>query len=155
MMGMADRATSRSVELVYDLMRHIFRGLSQHQEEAWLHTDLSMAQIKAFFTISRDGDPSIGVIAKELHVGLSAASQIVDRLVKAGLIERRAHPYDRRVTQCVLSVQGERLRDSFQTGPQLMRNWLEQLTPDELASLKIGLQALARQADQEGHTSNG
>lgn len=141
-----------------ELMREIFRGLSQPQDEAWLHTELSMAQVKALLAIGKDGDPSIGVVAKELNVGLSAASQIVERLVRAGLVERRPHPHDRRVTQCVLSAEGDHMLSSFQRGPRLLRERLQSMDPQDLRCLEQGLTALAkaiRHGGHEGEDSDG
>lgn len=126
------------------LMREVFRGISEQQDEALLHTELSMAQIKALLAISKDGDPSVGGVAKELKIGLSAASQIVERLVKAGLVERRAHPSDRRVIQCVLTPQGQVVVERFQTGPRLLRQWLKHMDPNGLTQLQQGLTALVQ-----------
>ncbi len=147
-----------TAETTLELMREIFRGLSQPQDEAWLHTELSMAQVKALLAIGKDGDPSIGVVAKELNVGLSAASQIVERLVRAGLVERRPHPHDRRVTQCVLSAEGDHMVSSFQRGPRLLRERLESMDPKDLQRLEQGLAALAqaiRSNGREGDDNDG
>jgi DNA-binding MarR family transcriptional regulator len=130
---------------VMELMREIFRGMTQQQDEALLHTDLSMAQVKALLAVGKEGDPSMGMVAKELNIGLSAASQIVERLVKAGLVERRPNPSDRRITQCVLSPEGERLWQRLRTGSQRLRLIVERLAPDDLASLERGLSALANE----------
>lgn len=136
-----------------ELMRRIFRGMTQQQDEALLHSDLSMAQVKALVAIGKDGDPSVGTVAKELNIGLSAASQVVERLVKSGLVERQPHPSDRRVTQCVLSAEGEKLWQRFRMGSQRLRQLLERLSPGDLQSLKRGLSALAaeiRVAQEKG-----
>lgn len=155
---MEEMRTGASTHTTLELMREIFRGLSQPQDEAWLHTELSMAQVKALVAIGKDGDPSIGVVAKELNVGLSAASQIVERLVRAGLVERRPHPHDRRITQCVLSVEGDQMLNSFQRGPRLLRERLESLAPADLERLEQGLAALAkamRNSGREGDDTHG
>lgn len=156
---MTDVKADERVETVYQLMREVFKGIWQRQEDAWLHTDLSMAQAKALAAIATNGDPSVGVVARELNIGLPAASQIVERLVKAGLVERRPHPHDRRITQCCLSEHGENLRRRFQTGPRVIRDWLQRLAPDDLESLERGLGALAREAmkgrrEGEGYHGN-
>lgn len=146
------KVTKRTDETL-ELMREIFRGMTQQQDEALLHTDLSMAQVKAILAIGKQHDPSMGGIAKELNIGLSAASQIVERLVKAGLVERQSHPSDRRITQCVLSTEGERMWRHFRTGSQRLRQWVDRLAADDLASLERGLSALVREvrkAQSEG-----
>jgi DNA-binding MarR family transcriptional regulator len=135
--------TLESVDRVLQAMREIFHELARGQQEMLLHSDLSMAQVKAFMAIAKDGDPSVGVVAKELHIGLSAASQMVERLVKAGLVERRPHPHDRRITQCVLSGRGRELHRQFEARPRMLRAWLERLDGEDLMSLQKGIGALA------------
>jgi len=48
-------------------------------------------------------------LAKELDVGESAATAVVDRLVRQGLVVRRDDPTDRRVVRLALSDTGESL----------------------------------------------
>lgn len=138
--------TTTRADTAMRLMRQVFEGVAERRERAWLDTDLSMAQVKGLMAIGKTGEPSVGDVAKELGIGLSAASQIVDRLVKAGLVARQPHPNDRRVTQCVLTEPGDTLLRQLQTGPRLLREWLDQLDPEDLASLERGLGALARHA---------
>ena len=137
--------TEDGADTVIQLMRAVFLGVSQQQDDALLHTELSMAQVKALVAIAKTGEPPIGLVAKELNIGLSAASQIVERLVRAGLVERRPSPSDRRVTQCHLSDEGTQIWQKFSAGPQMLRKWLQQLAPDELSALEKGLDALVRQ----------
>ena len=141
---MPDSGMESRIDAVMGRMRKLFVLFSSQREASWLHSELTMAQVKAFFVIAKDGDPSVGVVAKELQIGLSSASQVVDRLVKAGLVERRPHQTDRRIIECVLSEKGEALRRQSQSAPQLIREWLSRLHSDELAALETGLQALAR-----------
>lgn len=135
--------TLEPADRVLKAMRQIFHELAQSQQEMILQSDLSMGQVKAFMAIAKDGDPSVGVVAKELHIGLSAASQMVERLVKTGLVERHPHPRDRRVTQCILSDRGRELYHQFEAGPRMLRAWLECLEGEDLASLQRGIGALA------------
>lgn len=146
MSKVGDTEIKTRADTTLDLMREIFRGVAEQRSEAWLHTDLSMAQVKALVVIGKGAEPSVGDVAKELGIGLSAASQIVDRLVKADLVERQPHPHDRRVTRCVLTGTGNAALRQLQTAPRLVREWLERLSPEDLASLERGLGALARQA---------
>ncbi|NMP23453.1 MarR family winged helix-turn-helix transcriptional regulator [Sulfobacillus harzensis] len=136
------------VDLVWGRMRALAREIASRQQDVLMHADLTMSQMKAFFAIAKDGDPSIGLVAKELNIGLPSASQVVERLVKAGLVERRPHPHDRRVTQCVLSERGQNLRRELDAGPRALREWLERMDARDLAELERGLSALAEMAAQ-------
>lgn len=134
------------VGLVWERMRALAREIAMRQQDILMHLDLTMPQLKAFFAIARDGDPAVGLIAKELHIGLPSASQVVERLVKAGLVERRPHPLDRRVTQCVLSARGRELSRELDAGPKALREWLAGMDTEALGELERGLDALAARA---------
>jgi len=143
---MGDIPVDMCVDTVMDRMRDLYQEFARQHEDAWIHSDLSMAQVKAFFVIAKDGEPSVGLVAKELNIGLSSASQVVERLVKAGLVERRPHPHDRRVMQCVLSRKGQKLREQSETGSDMVRAWLKRIDKEQLAALATGLTALAEEA---------
>ncbi len=134
------------MDAVWERMRALAREISSRQQHVLMHADLTMSQLKAFFIIAKDGDPSIGSLAKELSIGLPSASHVVERLVKAGLVERRPHPHDRRITQCVLSPQGQDLKRELDAGPRALREWLERMAPDVLMDLERGLNALFDEA---------
>jgi DNA-binding MarR family transcriptional regulator len=146
------------VALVLDRMRTLAREIALQQQNVLMHLDLTMPQLKALFTVVREGEPAVGVIARELHVGLPSASQIVDRLVKAGFVERHPHPLDRRVTLCVLSARGQALSRELNAGPKALKEWLASMEPEALAQLQQGLDALAARAmasRQKGEENNG
>ncbi|MEV5554855.1 MarR family transcriptional regulator [Nonomuraea wenchangensis] len=50
-------------------------------------------------------------LAERMSCEPSNATFIVDKLEKQGLIERRAHPTDRRAKQLVLTPEGDALRE--------------------------------------------
>lgn len=133
---------SSPIDATLELMREIFHGVSQRQDDAFLHTELSLAQIKALVAIGKAGEPSVGVMAKKLNIGLSAASQIVERLVKADLVERHAHPSDRRIIQLRLTAQGTAMFERFESGPRRLTQWLDAMDERDLKRLQQGLSAL-------------
>src|SRR5579885_2377141 len=69
----------------------------------WLQLDMSIGQIKALFAIGYLGSTTVGGLAEILHIGQSATSILIDRLVHHGLVERREDPEDRRRTFVTLS----------------------------------------------------
>ncbi len=139
-----ERTALSPIDMTLELMREIFYGVSQRQDDALLQTELSLAQIKALVAIGKGGEPSVGVIARKLNIGLSAASQIVERLVKANLVERRAHPRDRRIIQCALTAQGTAVFERFQSGPRRLAQWLDAMQERDLKKLQQGLSALVQ-----------
>ena len=70
---------------------------------------LSVPQIGALFHISERGTCGVTDVGEDLGVTSAAASQMLERLVQAGLVERREDPDDRRAKRIVLTGRGHRL----------------------------------------------
>ena len=105
---------------------------------------MTMAQIKALFTISHGESVPVSGIAEYLGVGQPTASHLVEKLVRQGFASRSESPVDRRVTLVQLTPKGQDLvRRLYQGGEELYRTWVMQLTQEERKFLLDGLQALA------------
>lgn len=132
--------------------RAIFRALQSATTPSWIDIDLSGAQLKALFVLSREGSASIGRIAEALRIGLPTGSHLVDRLVQAGLAERGEDPGDRRRTLARLTPKGEELVAQLRQGSSnQLKEWIAQLDDADAAALLRGLRALVRAARLEIH----
>ncbi|GGG10166.1 MarR family transcriptional regulator [Paenibacillus albidus] len=71
--------------------------------------------------------PDIGIteLAELLHLGNSAASGVVDRMVKAGLITRQRSESDRRIFHLAMTEKGKEIREKSK---QSLRRHLLPLT---------------------------
>jgi DNA-binding MarR family transcriptional regulator len=108
---------------------------------------LSMTQFNTLFRLHHAGICGVTEVGDHLGVTNAAASQMVERLVQQGLIERTEDPSDRRVRQLSLTEKGRRLvLDSIEA----RRRWMEQLTDvldaEELAQIIQALTILTRSA---------
>jgi DNA-binding MarR family transcriptional regulator len=113
----------------------------------WMELDMTMAQIKALFTISQGEAVPVNRVAEYLNVGQPTASHLVDKLVRQGFASRSESPADRRVTLVSLTAKGQDLvRRLYQGGEDQYRSWVKQLADEERKQLLSGLQALARAA---------
>ncbi len=74
---------------------------------------VSMPQIGALFHIRSKGSCGVTDVGDDLGVTSAAASQMLERLVQNGLVQRREDPDDRRGTGGVDPVHG---RDRLRTG---------------------------------------
>jgi DNA-binding MarR family transcriptional regulator len=112
----------------------------------FLDLDISMAQFKGLLTLAHHPRGTVGQFADTLHIGRSAASLLVDRLVQDGLAERAEDTVDRRKMVLCLSPRGEELVAMFHQGRaerDPLPAWLEKLGEDDLGALVQGLRALA------------
>jgi DNA-binding MarR family transcriptional regulator len=57
--------------------------------------------------VADDGEATVGNLARRLHIGQSAATQLARRVEDAGLIERTVSPTDARVHPLRLTAEGE------------------------------------------------
>ena len=67
---------------------------------------MSVAQFRLLLYIRRNPATSLSPLADHLGTSLPAASQLVERLVQAGLIAREQHPRERRRVQLRLTDAG-------------------------------------------------
>ena len=113
----------------------------------WAGHSLMLAQLTALFALFRSGPLPVGQPGAVLGLSKSAASLLVDALVRRGLVERHEDPRDRRRALTRLAPRGRSLISEHHSGShQQFEAWLAELHPPELASLARGLAALASAA---------
>jgi DNA-binding MarR family transcriptional regulator len=92
-----------------DAMSKLF--LEQFQQQI-AELDLTLLQAQVL-RILRRGPLPTGQLASELRISAPAITQLTDRLIRKGLIERQAASLDRRCVLVALSARGKRLVDQF------------------------------------------
>ena len=68
---------------------------------------LSVAQFRLLLFVRRHPGTSLSPLAEHLGTTLPAASQLVERLVRAGLVTRAQHPEERRRVELRLTETGD------------------------------------------------
>ena len=95
----------------------------------WNHfaksTGLSMPQISILMQLHHKGPCGMSEVSNRFDISAAAASQLVEKLVHAGYLERAEDPTDRRAKLLTLSTQGEEL---IQKGAEERYHWLDDLT---------------------------
>ena len=86
--------------------------LDLHQQHL-AELDLTLSQAQALRVLRRSGSVPTGRLATELRISAPAVTQLTDRLIRKGLIERRTAVGDRRTVLVALSAKGKRLVDQF------------------------------------------
>lgn len=69
--------------------------------------EITMSQFQALKHIAHNGPCTIGTIAEGLSVSQPAATMLIDRMVRKGLVERHPGRIDRRQSEVVLAAHGE------------------------------------------------
>jgi DNA-binding MarR family transcriptional regulator len=140
-----------STEEALAAYRKVHRALLTSTASRWRDLDLTMQQVRAMFFLRDEEEASVGRLAELFGFGLPAASLLADRLVRAGYVERREDPGDRRRVLLSLTRVGARLVTDLREGSHsVLRRWMSGLPPEELAALTRGWRALAEVASHHG-----
>jgi MarR family transcriptional regulator, organic hydroperoxide resistance regulator len=134
--------------LGYTTMR---RALLTSTASRWRDLDISMQQLRAIYILRDEEVASVGRLAEVFRIGLPGASVLADRLVRSGFAERSEDPADRRRVLLSLTRDGLQLVTELREGShQVLRRWMAQLPPEDLAALSRGWLALAEVASRHG-----
>jgi DNA-binding MarR family transcriptional regulator len=119
---------------------------------AWAHhaksMGLSMPQFSILMQLHHHGQCGVSDISERFEISTAAASQHVENLVQAGLLERLETPGDRRVREVQLTDKG---RSLIEKGLAQRHAWIEDLSAalsdadrDRIASALTELTRAAR-----------
>jgi MarR family transcriptional regulator, organic hydroperoxide resistance regulator len=107
--------------------------------------DLTYNQYKTLLTVADRGEGTLGDLARELNVTMSSASQMVERLVGQGLIDRRQDADNRRQVRIRLTERGEELIAELRQGILAeYHKLLARLPDEEQEDLVRSLETIAR-----------
>jgi DNA-binding MarR family transcriptional regulator len=128
----------------------MFITRSMHDWSRYVRTsELSMPLFGILMHLHYRNSTNISHLSQYLGISAPAASQLVDRLVKGGLVERTEEPQNRRAKHLSLTRKG---RELIETGLSHRHLWvgpvLERLSPQESRTVRQGLEILARNLRQ-------
>jgi DNA-binding MarR family transcriptional regulator len=93
----------REFEILYDLMGELYRMLACSFTGPGDGVPISPSQKRAIGYLRRNPDSTLSELAFDLDMTLGSVSDMVERLVAAGLVERKTNPLDRRQVQLSLT----------------------------------------------------
>ena len=125
----------------------------------WTHfaksTGLSMPQFSILMQLHHKGPCGLSEISERFDVTAAAASQLVDKLVQAGYLEREEDPHDRRAKLLTLSDTGRALIDQ---GTEERYRWMDDLAVninmEERSRVVEALEILTKAAQQLEEKNN-
>jgi DNA-binding MarR family transcriptional regulator len=112
-------------------------------------TGLSIPQFSILMQLHHKGACGMSEVSERFEISAAAASQLVDKLVQGGLIERAEDPNDRRAKVLNISGKGKKL---IQKGIEERYRWVEELsgrlTADERTQVSEALNIMTRAAQE-------
>ena len=116
---------------------------------------LSMSQLGALFHLNRMGTSGVTNLGDHLGVTSAAASQMLDRLVQQGLIQRTEDPNDRRVKKIELTTQGcQVLEESIRARQGWLDDFANNLSDQEKELAINALNIMIDKANQLNHPNH-
>ncbi|SEU28994.1 MarR family winged helix-turn-helix transcriptional regulator [Paenibacillus sp. NFR01] len=114
----------RQLDEILTSFRRISQAYSQLLRKIADELEITSVQLSVLRKISMHPDVGVTELAELLHLGNSAASGIVDRMVKAGLITRDRCASDKRMYLLALTSKGQGIIESSR---QALRRHLQPL----------------------------
>ncbi len=111
-------------------------------------TGLSRPQIHALLHIYHVGECQISEIGALTETSPAAASQLVERLVQQGLVQRTEDPLNRRVKKLRLTDRSLKLINQGVTSNRFLMDLMAALTPRQRKTVHIALGYLAQASQQ-------
>lgn len=145
----ADPATATALNLWATLSRAYQASAELSRIHIHRH-GLSPAEFAVLEALYRKGPLLLGEVQRKALVSSGGTTFLVDRLVKRGLVERRACPTDRRARYAALTAAGtDLMRDVFPAHAAAIRDAMAGLsTADQKAAIallrRLGFAAAAR-----------
>ena len=110
-------------------------------------TGLSMPQFGILMQLHYRGNCGVSDIGERFDISNAAASQLVEKLVQSGLIQREEDPADRRAKLLNLTDKGKQL---IQQGIEERYRWVDtlaaKLTPEERAKVAEAMNIMIQTA---------
>jgi len=115
---------------------------------------VSMPQLGILMQLHYRGNCAVGDIGERFDITNAAASQLVDKLVQSGFIQREEDPHDRRAKLLNLTEKGKEL---VRQGVEEHYRWIDQLsgklTSEESAKIAEALTILTQAAQDADEIS--
>lgn len=139
--------TDRQVDALMRAAR-VFTGISA-QAMADADEVITMPQLRVLVLAATSGPLRSATVAASLCIHPSNASRVCERLVKAGLLDRRDSPADRRQVELTLTPAGSQIISSmFAHRRAAFNDILRQMPHSERDALTIGLESFADAAGE-------
>jgi len=148
--------TPAAIEAVverYDALMH--RLIEGHAPE-FTEVGITMVQAKVLYVVMAAGELRMHELAARLGVGSSSASELADRLVELGLLQRRDDATDRRQVVVTTTPTAVALLERFrELNQRQLRELLVRIDADELAVVDRSLEILHQATDRGAPAGRG
>jgi DNA-binding MarR family transcriptional regulator len=123
---------SLSALLLFPLLKRLFNGDPGDPAFALLRNQT----YQILRILERSGPLPVSAIGKRLFIAKQNMTTLIDKLMNDGLVERRSHATDRRVTNIFITEKGIRfLKESMLSLKNIVKGNLSELSDEDIESL--------------------
>jgi DNA-binding MarR family transcriptional regulator len=124
------------------------RLVASHAPE-FTEVSITMAQAKVLYVVMAAGRIRMSELAARVGIGSSSASELADRLVEMGLLERNHAADDRRQVVVSATADAVALLERFrELNQRQLRELLAELDDDELGIIERSFEVFGRALDR-------
>ena len=150
-----EASRAKLVERFVELMERISAQRRARPPQEWTELEFTLPQLKTLFFLSQE-PKRMRALATYLGRGMSAATSMIDRLVKKGLVARLEDLSDRRVVACRLTPLGEEVVErSWRRGRDRNEAIARVLTLDELQMVVPAMEVLSAAVGRQNDAREG
>jgi DNA-binding MarR family transcriptional regulator len=150
------RPSPAAIDAVLDGYERLMHRLVVSHAPEFTEVSITMAQAKVLYVVMAAGRLRMSELAARLGIGSSSASELADRLVEMGLLQRNQEPDDRRQVVVSATTAAEALIERFrELNQRQLRELLEQLEIDELDVIDRSLEVFGRALDRRAAATDG
>lgn len=129
---MSDNELIRFASEVSRIMPDIMRDFLRRQTKEVTEGNISLPQVLILDVLKDRSSIRMGELAKYLSVTMAAATGIVDKLVRSGLVSRGSSPDDRRIVNIIITASGRRIiKKHNETKQKAFMDMFGHLTPED------------------------
>ena len=99
---------SSHIEELFSTMIQLGKLMSQNTQETREQKMATMLQFSALHFLSENPEVAMSELGEKLKLSKSSATQLIERLVKAGLVKREEDREDRRIMRLTITNKGKR-----------------------------------------------
>jgi len=133
------------IQKIHQMGLFISQNIEQSRFDSWIDLNLTMSQLKSLVYIEFQENICIRDLSRTLKMAQPNVSNLVDFLVKEGLVSREENPENRRMLVLKTTAIGKKLitdlRDSISSE---MSSCLVQLSLEQLQALADGLNPMVK-----------
>ncbi|CCQ98621.1 putative transcriptional regulator (MarR family) [[Clostridium] ultunense Esp] len=131
------------------VLRRISTLIKQKGREILQDFPITLPQFIALQWLKEEGEMTIGALSEKMYLANSTTTDLVDRMEKAGLVQRERSLTDRRVVHIRLLDKGKMLIDEvIRHRQEYLAKVMESFSPEERDQLKALLNLLYREMEE-------